>query len=258
MEGVIGPGAAATLGDLDRGPRLVVVTDGHLAASPALDSVCAIAAPDALIVLRPGEPTTSSVTELADGLGGDATVVAVGGGSVIDSAKLAAAVTGSSSQIDRHLMSAEPFAASMKVVAVPTTAGAGAEVTRTCVITDGGHKTWAWDELLRPASIVLDGTLTVGLPPATTVATGLDAVVHAIEAVTAQHRDETGYSAGLWALAELAACLPAVVADPGDFDARGRALVASTAAGLAIDRCATGIGHGLGHALGSLVPVPHG
>lgn len=210
------------------------------------------------IVVEPGEPTSISVTALADRVGGFETLVAIGGGSVLDTAKLAAALVGSSSRIERHLVGAEPFTDSLEVVAVPTTAGSGAEVTRTCVVTAGGHKTWAWDDLLRPSSLILDAGLTVGLPLGVTVSTGLDALVHAVEALTAQRRDAVATAAASWALATLGVTLPVVTRQPGDIEARAATLSASTAAGIAIDRCGTGIAHGLGHALGSLVSLPHG
>lgn len=240
------------------GRRVVVVTDRHLAATPAAGSVIDLLVPADLVVLEPGEPTADRVKELAARLPPDALVVAVGGGSVIDTAKLAAGLVGSGSRLERHLLSAEAFTATLPVVAIPTTAGTGAEVTRTCVLTVDGHKTWAWDDFLRPEAVVLDAALTVGMPSAVTAATGLDAFVHAVEAGTAQRTDEVAGAAAVWAIGRLADALPAVMKAPDDLDARRHALEASTAAGVAIDRCATGIGHGLGHALGSLVPIPHG
>lgn len=258
LHGAVGVGSVETLPELLDSRPAVIVTDNHLATSQAVSAVSARLPAAISIVLEAGEPTGASVTGLAGQLGGDETLVAVGGGSILDTAKLAAALIGTGSTVERHLLSAVPFTASLPVVAVPTTAGTGAEVTRTCVLTVDGHKTWAWDDLLRPGSVVLDPTLTVGMPRPVTVATGLDAFVHAVEAATAQRRDDLATEAAMWAIAELDDALPAAVADPGDLEARGRALAASTAAGLAIDRCATGIGHGLGHALGSLIPIPHG
>lgn len=255
---MIGPGSIESLGELVETTSAVVVTDGHIARSGLLDSVTSRLGEAASVVIEPGEPTAASVTELTQQVAGFETLVALGGGSVLDATKLAAALAGSKSRLERHLLSAEPFTERLPVVAVPTTAGTGAEVTRTCVVTAEGHKTWAWDELLRPASVVLDANLTLGLPAMTTVASGLDAFVHAVEAATAQKRDPVALAAAIWAMETLRSSLPVVVHEPGDVEARSATLAASTAAGLAIDRCGTGIAHGLGHALGSLVPIPHG
>lgn len=258
VEGFIGVGSVSALGDLVGSAAAAVVTDNHIARAGILGTAMAHL-PDAVpIVIEPGEPTSISVTALAARVGGFETLVAIGGGSVLDSAKLAAALVGSSSSIERHLVAAEPFTDRLEVVAVPTTAGSGAEVTRTCVVNAGGHKTWAWDDLLRPSSLILDAALTIDLPHGVTVSTGLDALVHAVEALTAQRRDVVATAAATWAIATLGGSLPVVTRQPGDIEARAATLAASTAAGIAIDRCGTGIAHGLGHALGSLVPVPHG
>jgi alcohol dehydrogenase class IV len=258
VEGFIGVGSISSLGELVGSFAAAVVTDDHIARAGTLDSAMAHLPAAVPIVIEPGEPTSVSVTALADRVAGFETLVAIGGGSVLDTAKLAAALVGSSSSIERHLVAAEPFTGRLEVVAVPTTAGSGAEVTRTCVVTAEGHKTWAWDDLLRPSSLILDASLTVGLPIGVTVSTGLDALVHAVEALTAQRRDAVATAAATWAIATLGAALPVVTHQPRDIEARAAALAASTAAGIAIDRCGTGIAHGLGHALGSLVPIPHG
>lgn len=240
---------------IDRAPA-VVVTDRHLVT--LIEPVRSALDDCPVIVLEPGEPTVDTVSGLVGKLDSVATIVAVGGGSVIDSAKLAAAVAGSGSSVRRHLLGAEVFSGRIPVVAVPTTAGTGSEATRTSILTVDGHKSWAWDELLRPTAVVLDASLTVGMPRSVTAATGLDAFVHAAEAATAQRRDAVADAAAAWAISYLVETLPMVLAAPADLEARSRVLAASTAAGVAIDRCGTGIAHGLGHALGSLVPIPHG
>ena len=258
IDGVVGVGSIQSLAELAGSSSAAIVTDRHIVSAGLLDHVTRVMPDSVAVVIEPGEPTSSSVSDLSNRVAGYDTLVALGGGSVLDTAKLAAALVGSSSTIKRHLLSAEPFTDRLAVVAVPTTAGSGAEVTRTCVLTAEGHKTWAWDELLRPSSVVLDPNLTVGLPLSSTVASGLDAFVHAVEATTAQRRDPAATAAAMWAIETLRSSLPAVVLDPGDIEARAATLAAATAAGLAIDRCGTGIAHGLGHALGSLVPIPHG
>ena len=78
----------------------------------------------------------------------------------------------------------------LPIIAVPTTAGTGSEVTRVSVFANADKvKVWAWGEELKPDVAILDPELTIGVPPHITAATGLDALVHAIEACTNKHRD---------------------------------------------------------------------
>lgn len=241
------------------GSTPVIVTDSALAELELMARVRSEMGGVLEMIVNVGEPTAEAVGQVSAALTRRADVlVAVGGGSVIDIAKLAGALVGSGGILSDHLLSATPFTSSLPVVAIPTTAGSGAEVTRTCVVSVDGRKSWAWDELLRPRAIVLDPALTLDLPASVTVATGLDALVHAIEAATAQQVDSVASELGLWAIAGIGAALPAVIADPSDSGSRKVMLESSIAAGVAIDRCGTGIAHGLGHALGSLTSVPHG
>ncbi|CAN5831313.1 iron-containing alcohol dehydrogenase [soil metagenome] len=241
------------------GATPVIVTDSTLAELVLMASVRAEVGGALEIIVDVGEPTTAAVGLVQAALiGRGDVVVAVGGGSVIDIAKLAGALVGSGGVLSDYLLSAIPFTSSLPVVAIPTTAGSGAEVTRTSVVSVDGRKSWAWDEMLRPNAVVLDPALTLDLPASVTVATGLDALVHAIEAATARRLDSVATELGLWAVAGIGSALPSVIADPADIRARGVMLSSSTAAGLAIDRCGTGIAHGLGHALGSIASVPHG
>ncbi len=241
------------------GDNPAVVADRALLDAGLLDAILAGLGTDEVVPVAPGEPTVSSVGDVAKTLPATAdVVVAVGGGSTLDSAKLAAALLRSDRPLTEHLRGRARFAGSVPVVAVPTTAGSGAEVTRTAVVSASERKTWAWDEALRPAVVVLDPGLTLGLPEAITVASGLDAFVHGLEAATARNRNATAEEAARWACGEILEVLPAVTRSPGDVSLRRRMLVAACAAGAGIDRCGTGLGHAIGHALGSLAPVSHG
>lgn len=216
---------------------------------------------DADVISIPGgEPAATNVSDLAHKLirSSADVVVAVGGGSVIDNVKLAARLVADPDGLDSRLMSAAPFPPGLAVVAVPTTAGSGAEVTRTAIVSHEGRKTWAWDESLRPERAVLAPDLTLGLPRSITVASGLDALTHAVEAATGQRATSSAVEIGTSAAQSIIAKLPEVVADPGNREARRQLLIAAAGAGLAIDQCGTGVGHALGHALGSLVAIPHG
>lgn len=198
------------------------------------------------------------MSPLAAALRAGDVVVAVGGGSTLDSAKLAGAVAVSPHPLERHLLGVTPLTGSLPVVAIPTTAGSGAEVTRTAVVSLDGRKSWAWGDHLRPDAAVHDPGLTLTLPTSTTVASGVDAFVHAIESAAAQVRNPPSETTAAWAAGEIANALPAVLAAPDDVAKRHRMLLAACAAGIGIDRCGVGIGHAIGHALGSVVTVTHG
>ena len=237
----------------------MLIGDGALLDDGLLDSMLASVEPAAVLPVAAGEPTVLSVEAVRSELpGGTDCLVAIGGGSTLDTAKLVAGMVSSDRPLYEHLLGRMPFAAPLPLVAVPTTAGSGAEVTRTAVVSTGTRKSWAWDDALRPATAVLDPGLTLELPAAITVATGLDAFVHALEAATAQNRHDEAEAAARWAFNEISEALPTVLATPEDLHGRRRMLVAACAAGAGIDRCGTGLGHAIGHALGSLAKVPHG
>jgi alcohol dehydrogenase class IV len=208
-----------------------------------------------------GEPTAAAVDGAA-GLArevGAKVVVALGGGSALDAGKLAAAVA-RGAPADAYALARRPLPADpLPVIAVPTTAGTGAEVTRTAVFSDrSGRKVWAWGEGLRPRLALLDPMLTVSLPPAITAMSALDALVHAIEAATSRRAHPLADAPALHAIRLVCAHLPVALERPADREARAGLLVGACLAGLAIDGTGTAIAHALGHALGTLAKVPHG
>jgi alcohol dehydrogenase len=254
VEGVGSVGGIVPGLDMDR--TLVVVDAALVDASgigPLTDT-------GVVMTVSPGEPSTDSVQDLADrARARDAnTVVAVGGGSALDTGKITASMLGHTDPVTDFLLCANPVRRSVRLVGIPTTAGSGAEVTRTCVLSHEGHKSWMWDQALVPDTVVLDPVLTVGMPTVVTVATGLDAFVHAVEAYTNRNRDEVADRAALAAIAAITSALPRVVGAPDDLDARRRMLAAATTAGVAIDRCSTALAHCVGHALARFSKIPHG
>jgi alcohol dehydrogenase class IV len=145
------------------------------------------------------------------------------------------------------------------MIAIPTTAGTGAEVTRTCIVTDrDGRKVWTWGDALLPDLVVLDPASTVTMPTHVTAATGLDAFVHALEAVSGRRSTALVTAPALHAMRLVVDHLPIAVAAPNDLGARQAMQEAALLAGLAIDGGGTGIAHSIGHALGTLAHVPHG
>jgi alcohol dehydrogenase class IV len=252
---------------------VALVADGAVVNSGYADHVRAAFDPDGenvvfeLVVVPAGEPTVGSVNGCAASLAHlDAPlVVGLGGGSALDTAKQVAVLLAEppGEGIGRYVLARHPLPGRRPLVAIPTTSGTGAEVTRTCVLADdrpggGGRKLWTWGDALVPDLVVLDPEATATMPPVVTTGTGLDAFVHALEAVTGQRRDERPPEPALRAAALVRDHLPSAVADGGDLRARAAMQEAAFLAGTAIDGCGTGMAHAIGHALGSLYHVPHG
>jgi len=187
-------------------------------------------------------------------------VLALGGGSTLDSAKLAAACAVSSQPASHYKLAQNPLPdRPLPTICLPTTAGTGSEATRVSVYTlESGEKVWAWGDELRPSLSILDPKLTVGLPPHLTAATGVDALVHAIEATTIRRANIMNDGVCLQAIRLVVQCLPRAVAQGDDLAARQAMQIAACLAGQAIDNSGTGIAHAIGHALGAVGHVHHG
>ena len=145
-------------------------------------------------------------------------------------------------------------------IAFPTTAGTGAEVTYAMVVLNDVEKVKvACAHPYCNADIaMLDPELTVKLPPKITAFTAMDAMTHAIESVTCICPNPISDGLGLHAIRLVAKYLPQAMKDPGNVDARGYLLIASTMAGMAFINSFTGGVHATAHALGALYGIPHG
>lgn len=248
------------------GARVLLVTDGGLMATglPAAVAGPLAAAGCTVEVFHdvrsdPGAASIDAAAARARAMAADV-VIGLGGGSALDVAKLAACVAVGSHPAEAYAVMARALPdRPIRKIMIPTTSGTGAEMTRTAVFGVGdGRKVWAWGEPLKADLALLDPTLTRGLPAALTAATGLDALVHAIEAFTHRRATPVAQGVALQAVRLLAGSLERAVSEPGDIDARGRMAVGSALAGMAIDACGTGIAHAFGHALGTLAHVHHG
>lgn len=209
-----------------------------------------------------GEPHTAAADKAAKLLRqlSHPVVVGVGGGSVLDVAKFAAVIAADETPAEDYALCARPFPKPhIKRVMIPTTAGTGSEVTRTAVFTTAkGNKVWAWGHELVPDLVLLDPGLTVSLPADITAVTGLDAMVHAIEACTCRNRNPMADALGLHAIRLAGQHLMTAIEKPGDLDARSAMLIASTLAGCAFAQTGTAAAHSIGHALATIAAIPHG
>lgn len=263
---IAGPGTSVGLADhLPAGP-LLFVTDAALIrmglAAIALDALRS--AGRAVTVFDAVEPDPSAATVLAaTAAGAEAGAVAVvgfGGGSPMDVAKLAAYLLGSGNRLDDIYGVDRAAGRRLPLVLVPTTAGTGSEATPVAIVTVGGGQKQgvvAWP--LLPDMAILDAALTTGLPRAVTAATGIDAMVHAIEAFTSRRRhNPMSDLLAIEALRLLDAHLPAACDRPADLDARGAMLLGAHLAGVAFANAPVGGVHALAYPLGGRFHVPHG
>jgi alcohol dehydrogenase len=186
--------------------------------------------------------------------------VAVGGGSPIDAAK-GIALAAVNPQRGRDLDYRRQFSApALPIVAVPTTAGTGAETNAFGVVTDprSRRKFYVGHASSLPVAAVLDPGLTVGLPPPATAATGMDALTHALESYLSVRANPWSDGIALQVIRMIAVHLPRAYADGGDLEARSQMLLAAHMAGIAMASTGLGLCHAVGHALGGRFDIAHG
>lgn len=251
----------------DRGlSSVLVVTDAVLLELKVVDPVLAAlkAAGITAHVYSDVEPDPTinvvmkGVVRLSDG-SADA-VLAVGGGSPIDAAKaiIACKARGCGPQaLDGYFKVRK---AVLPFFAIPTTAGTGSEVTVVSVISDpeAQRKFAIVDNKLVPVAIALDPNLMLGLPPAVTSATGMDALTHAVESYLSTLSTPATRAMSLGATRIIFRELPKVYENGRDVAARQSLAVASCQAGLAFTKASVGYVHAISHQIGAVYHLPHG
>ncbi|MBN9411450.1 MAG: iron-containing alcohol dehydrogenase [Burkholderiales bacterium] len=260
-------GAALRLASLLPGlRRVVVVTDPGVARAGLIDAPTAALREAGLQVTvfdrveaDPPEQVVLDAARAAREAGADS-VVGLGGGSSLDTAKLVALLAATPQPLADIYGPGRATGPRLRLLQVPTTAGTGSEATPTAVVSTPDHqKRGVISPLLLPDVAVLDATLTTGLPPAVTAMTGVDAMVHAIEAYTTRRlKNPLSDALAVRALQLLHAHLPRAVAQGDDLDAREAMLLGSLLAGMAFANAPVAAIHALAHPLGSHFHVPHG
>lgn len=213
------------------------------------------------VTADPSEACVLAATQRARHIGADL-VVGFGGGSSMDVAKLVALLAHS----DCNQPLAELYGMDkakgrrLPLIQVPTTAGTGSEVTPIAIVTTGAtSKMGIVSPLLLPDLAVLDAVCTLGLPPAVTAATGIDAMVHAIEAYTSRlKRNPLSSLLAREALRLLAENLDQAVHNGGNLDARQAMLLGACLAGQAFANAPVAAVHALAYPLGGHFHIPHG
>lgn len=208
----------------------------------------------------PKATTVQEATQIARDAG-VACVVGFGGGSSMDVAKVVALCLGSDQPLDQMYGVAQARGQRKPLVLVPTTAGTGSEVTPISILTTGAaEKKGISSPLILPDVALLDCDLTLGLPPAVTAATGVDAMVHAIEAYTSKSPNNNPLSRilAVQALQLLSANIREAVFNGTNRAARANMLLGSMLAGQAFANSPVAAVHALAYPVGSLFKVPHG
>jgi alcohol dehydrogenase len=254
---------AAVLADEGATRPLVVIDAGLAGLVPQVADALAAVPGATTFEKAPGEPTVELVERAAEALstaGCDA-VVAIGGGSAMDTAKAARLVAGQGGPYLRFAgggVAYEP--PRIPLVCVPTTAGTGSEVSGGAVITDEHThvKAGIASPHLRAQHALVDPALTYGLPPGITAHTGIDALAQAIAGMVVTARTPIGDGIALESIRLAGVALVQVVRDGSDHEARAQMACASLMAGLAMNISDCGSEHSLGQALGGRFGLPHG
>lgn len=265
-----GDGVVAGLADLVAGEgssHPYVLVDGAVAGlAPlveALDRVDERAAPAVRRETAVGEPSFESVEVIVAELretGSDA-IVAIGGGSTLDTAKAARLAFTQGGPLRRYVGAAVPIKPpSVPLVVVPTTAGTGSEVTGGAVLFDRetGRKTGIADPLLRAQHALVDPELMHDLPREPTLYSGVDALAQALSPTVTTTRTPIAVAIGLEGTRLAASALPVVARDGAHRAARSQMACASLLAGLAMNISECGSEHWLAHPLGVRFGLPHG
>lgn len=266
---ISGAGALALVPDelIEAGfRRPLIVTDKVLVGlgvvQPILD---ALAAKGLRAKVFDGVVPNPTVKEVEEGFAAfidhDAdSLIAVGGGSPIDTAKAIRILTANPAPITLYSGVGKVRREGAFLIAVNTTAGTAAEVTSNAVITDpaAGYKMVIIDTKIIPNISVNDPQMMTGIPAATTAATGMDALTHAIEAYVAQGAHVLTDHAALEAIRIIALWLPKAVNDGADLEARQMMAYGQFIAGLAFNSAGLGCVHAMAHQPGALRNLPHG
>lgn len=249
------------------GPRVLLVTDPGLRKLGLCDPAIAALrnAGHDLAIFDAVEPDPSVATVIAAVQAGiDARVTGVlgfGGGSSLDVAKVAALLLGSDQPLDEAWGVNNAQGPRLPLVLVPTTAGTGSEVTPVAILTVGGEeKRGVSSPVILPDIALLDAGLTLDLPPSITAATGVDAMVHAIEAYASASANNNPLSRMLAreALRLLGANIETAVADGANLPAREAMLLGSMLAGQAFANSPVAAVHALAYPVGGIFHIPHG
>ncbi|EHY78150.1 iron-containing alcohol dehydrogenase [Stutzerimonas stutzeri] len=208
------------------------------------------------------EPTAASIRAGVEMVrqGDFDSIVALGGGSPIDSAKAIGILGKFGGEMRDYRFPRDVREAGLPLIAIPTTAGTGSEATRFTIITDetSDEKMLCAGLGFMPIAALIDYELTLSLPPRVTADTGIDALTHAIEAYVSRKASLYSDAQALEAMHLLAPNLRAVFNEPGNRAAREAMMLGATLAGIAFSNASVALVHGMSRPIGAFFHVPHG
>ena len=208
------------------------------------------------------EPTVASISRGVDAFNTQPydCIIALGGGSPIDSAKAIAILGKHGGQMKDYKFPRVVDEAGIPIIAIPTTAGTGSEVTRFTIITDEDttEKMLCVGLGFMPIAALVDYTLTQSLPARVTADTGIDALTHAIEAFVSRKANLYSDAQALSAMTLIAPNLRTVFADPSNDAAKESMMLGATLAGIAFSNASVALVHGMSRPIGAAFHVPHG
>jgi alcohol dehydrogenase class IV len=266
---VVGAGASEQIGDMAAAmgiSRVLIVTDAGIIQFGLLDkAILSLKAQNieysvyADVVADPPESVVMDAVAKAQVFKCDA-VIGFGGGSSMDVAKLLAVLINGEQSLSEIYGVDQVTGGRLPLIQVPTTAGTGSEATMVSIITTGETtKAGVVSRTLLADKIILDASLTIGLPAHVTAATGIDAMVHAIEAYTSKRlKNPLSDMLAREALRLLADNIVTAVKEGGDLEARGAMLLGAMLAGQAFANAPVAAVHALAYPLGGNYHIPHG
>ena len=208
------------------------------------------------------EPTAASIRAGVEMVraGSYDSIIALGGGSPIDSAKAIGILGKFGGEMRDYRFPRDVSEAGLPLIAIPTTAGTGSEATRFTIITDetSDEKMLCAGLGFMPVAALIDYELTLSLPPRVTADTGIDALTHAIEAYVSRKASLYSDAQALQAMRLLAPNLRAAYHEPGNRQAREAMMLGATLAGIAFSNASVALVHGMSRPIGAFFHVPHG
>ncbi|MFZ4815579.1 MAG: iron-containing alcohol dehydrogenase family protein [Phototrophicaceae bacterium] len=241
--GLVRAGVAAQIEAILEGASIRVVRFDAVDPNPSTDNIKA-----------------GSAAYHASGLS-DAAVVSLGGGSAMDAAKgIALHITNPVEDVVDLDYRADLKNPALPIIAIPTTAGTGAETNTFGVITNPAthRKFYVGNASAQAKLMLLDPRLTVALPPAPTAATGMDVFSHAIESLVSRNANPYADGINLEVIRTVGQWLPIAYREPSNLEARSQMLLASSIVGQAFRTTGLGMAHAIGHSLGGQLNLPHG
>lgn len=266
---VMGAGSLDTIGDEVKalgGTRILVVTDPGLASTGIVDRLEKRLSDGGLNSARydrvepdPRLEIVDEATAMAKSEGVDV-IIGIGGGSPLDIAKTTAILTTNGGSLKDFVGIDQVPKPGLDTILIPTTAGTGSEVTPIAILTDEQEKLKKGivSPFLFPKTAILDPELTLGLPPAITASTGMDALIHAIEAYTSKNATPMTDLFALRAMELLFDNIRTVYANGENLDARTAMLEGSTLAGMAFANAGVTAVHAFAYPIGAEFHIPHG